>query len=165
MALFGNNHQLATCLWFNGNTEQAADFYCSVFKGAKRGRTSYYGENGPLPKGSVMVVELTLLGHSFMLLHGGPHPQAKYTDAVSFMVYCRNQREIDYYWEKLSRGGKKVGCGWLQDKYGVRWQIVPDIIPRIMADKNEARASRTMQAIWKMKKLDIKKIKEAYRGK
>jgi predicted 3-demethylubiquinone-9 3-methyltransferase (glyoxalase superfamily) len=155
--------KITPCLWFNDNGEEAAKFYISVFKNSKIGKISRYGEGAPLPKGTALVVNFQLAGQKFMALNGGPH--FKFTEAISFVVNCETQKEIDYYWEKLSKGGAKVECGWLKDKYGLSWQIVPNILGELISGKNPEKSSRMMQALWKMKKLDIKKLKEAYEGK
>src|SRR5689334_3493165 len=105
MPLFRSNSKISPCIWVFKDPERVANFYLSVFKGSKRGKTAYFGENGPLPKGTVMTIELTLLGQQFLLLHGGPHPGAKFNDGISFTIYCKNQKELDYYWSALSKGG------------------------------------------------------------
>ena len=154
--------QLTTCLWFNGNAEEAVDFYTSIFKNSKKGRISRYGDGAPMPKGTVMVATFELLEHSFMALNGGP--QFAFTPAISFVVNCETQEEVDEFWEKLSAGGETVQCGWLKDKYGVSWQIVPTILAQLMSGKDAAKTQRVMQALWQMKKLDIRKLQQAYDG-
>src|SRR5687768_8449897 len=111
------------CLWFDDQAEAAARFYVSVFKNSKIGRISHYGDTGPMPKGTVLTVEFTLDGQPYLALNGGP--RFPFTEAVSFVVNCADQREVDYYWEKLSKGGEKVQCGWLKDRFGLSWQTVP----------------------------------------
>jgi predicted 3-demethylubiquinone-9 3-methyltransferase (glyoxalase superfamily) len=146
-------------LWFNDNAEQAVNFYLSVFKNSKITDITHYGEAGPGPKGSVMTLAYQLDGQDFVAINGGP----SYTisPAISFVVNCDTQEEIDYYWEKLSAGGKEVQCGWLQDKFGVSWQIVPPVLIELIGDPDKAKADRVMKAMLKMIKLDINAIKEA----
>jgi predicted 3-demethylubiquinone-9 3-methyltransferase (glyoxalase superfamily) len=163
MATIKNNQQKITaCLWFDNNAEEAVKFYTSVFKNSKKGDVSYYSENAPMPKGTVLTIRFQIEGQEFLALNGGPY--FKFTEAVSFVVNCKTQKEIDYYWETLSKGGAKVECGWLKDKFGLSWQVVPTIINELITDKNAEKSSRVMQAIWKMKKLDIKTLKQAYAG-
>ena len=154
-------------LWFDTKAEEAAKFYCSIFKNSKIGKTSRYGEEGEQvsgrPAGSVMTVEFELEGQDFIGLNGGPH--FKFNEAISFVVSCKTQAELDRFWNKLSAGGKKVQCGWLRDKYGVSWQIVPTVLGELMSDKDTAKSQRVMQAMLKMVKLDIKKLKQAANGK
>lgn len=146
-------------LWFDKQAEPAARFYTSVFKHAKILDIARYGEGSPGKPGSVMTVKFRLLGQEFVALNGGPAFQL--TPAISFVVNCQTQKEIDYYWRKLSAGGKKVQCGWLEDKYGVSWQIVPTVLPRLLTGRDPARAARVMQALMKMIKLDIKTLRQA----
>jgi len=150
-------------LWFDHQAEQAARFYASIFKNSRIGKLARYGDAGPGPKGSVMTVEFQLAGQEFVALNGGPH--FKFTEAISLVVTCKTQAEVDYYWKKLSAGGKEVQCGWLKDKYGLSWQVVPTVLGKLMADKDPARAHRVMQAMLKMVKLDVKKLKQAAMGK
>jgi len=154
-------------LWFNDNAEEAVKFYTSIFKNSKIGKIARYGEEGEKiagrPKGSVMTVEFQLEGQQFIALNGGPI--FKFTEAISFVVNCETQEEVDYYWEKLSQGGKEVQCGWLKDKYGLSWQIVPTVLGELLSGKDAAKAQRVMQAMLKMVKLDIKKLKQAAKGK
>jgi predicted 3-demethylubiquinone-9 3-methyltransferase (glyoxalase superfamily) len=154
-------------LWFNDNAEEAVKFYTSVFKNSKIGKIARYDEAGEKasgrPKGSVMTVEFELEGQEFVALNGGPH--FKFTEAISFVVNCETQEEVDYYWEKLSAGGKEVQCGWLKDKYGLSWQIVPKVLGELLSDKDAAKAQRVMDAMLKMVKLDIKKLKQAAKQK
>lgn len=149
-------------LWFNKDAEKAAKFYVSVFKKGKIGRIGRYSEGAPAPAGSVMTVEFSLCGQDFVALNGGP--QFKFTEAISFVVNCATQREVDYYWKKLSSGGKVICCGWLKDKFGVTWQIVPNVLLELMCGKDRAKAARVNQAMMKMIKLDIKGLKAAARG-
>jgi predicted 3-demethylubiquinone-9 3-methyltransferase (glyoxalase superfamily) len=154
-------------LWFNDNAEGAAKFYTSIFKNSKIGKIARYDEAGEKaagrPKGSVMTVEFQLEGQEFVALNGGPH--FKFTEAISFVVNCETQEEVDYYWEKLSKGGKEVQCGWLKDKYGLSWQIVPTVLGELLSDEDAAKAQRVMTAMLKMVKLDIKKLKQAAKQK
>jgi predicted 3-demethylubiquinone-9 3-methyltransferase (glyoxalase superfamily) len=151
--------KLSTCLWFDGKAEEAMNFYTSIFKDSKKGKISHYGDGAPLPKGTVMVATFELLGHKFIALNGGP--QFKFNEAISLVVNCDTQAEVDEYWEKLSAGGAKVQCGWLEDKYGVSWQVVPTILAELMSDKDATKTQRVMQ----MTKLDIQKLKQAHDGK
>ena len=147
-------------LWFDGKAEEAMNFYVSVFKNSKVGRVSRYGDSGPGPKGSVMSATFTLDGQEFYALNGGP--QYKFTPAISLFVNCETQQEVDELWEKLSEGGRKDRCGWLQDKYGLSWQIVPSILGQLLQDKDAEKANRVMTAMLKMDKLDIAGLKRAY---
>jgi predicted 3-demethylubiquinone-9 3-methyltransferase (glyoxalase superfamily) len=150
-------------LWFNDNAEEAVKFYTSSFKNSRIGKIARYDEAGAKasgrPAGSVMTVEFQLEGQEFVALKGGPH--FKFNEAVSFVVNCETQAEVDRYWSRLSAGGKEVQCGWLKDKYGVSWQVVPTILGKLLSDKDAAKAQRVMQAMLKMVKLDIKKLKQA----
>jgi len=151
-------------LWFDGRAEEAAKFYTSIFKNSKMGKIARYDEAAAKasgrPKGSVMTVEFRLAGQDFVALNGAPH--FKFTEAVSFVVHCKTQREVDYFWEKLSAGGKEVQCGWLKDKFGLSWQIVPAELGRLLSDRDAAKSQRVMQALLQMVKLDIKRLKQAY---
>lgn len=146
-------------LWFNDNAEEAMNFYLSVFKNSKAGTVSRYGDAGPGPKGSVMSATFELDGQEFMALNGGP--TYRFTPAISFFVNCETQQEVDELWERLSAGGKKDRCGWLQDKFGVSWQIIPSALGRLLGDKDRARAQRVMQAMLQMDKIDIRRLEEA----
>lgn len=146
-------------LWFNGQAEEAVNFYVSVFKNSSIGRVKRYGDAGPGPKGSVMSVEFQLDGQDFIALNGGP--QFTFTPAVSFFVNCETQEEVDELWEKLSAGGQIQHCGWLQDKYGLTWQIVPAVLGRLLEDKDPAKAKRVMQAMLQMVKLDAQALQRA----
>ena len=148
-------------LWFDGNAEEAVDFYASIFKDSKVGKVSRYGDAGPGPKGSVMTASFRIEGQEFIALNGGP--QFKFTEAVSFVVNCKTQDEVDYYWEKLLAGGGKVqACGWLKDKFGLSWQVVPTILGELLGDKNVKKANRVMEAMLQMDKMEIDKLKQAY---
>ena len=163
MATIKSHQQKITpFLWFNKNAEEAVKFYTSVFKNSKKGKVARCGKGGPGPEGSVLTAMFQIEGQEFLALNGGP--TFKFNEAISFVVNCKTQKEIDYYWEKLSKGGKKVECGWLKDKFGVSWQVVPANLGELMRDKNAAKSSRVMQAIMKMKKLDIKTLEKAFSG-
>jgi len=149
-------------LWFDSQAEEAAKFYTSIFKNSKIGTVSRYGEGTPGPKGSVMTVSFKIEGQEFTALNGGP--TYKISPAVSFVVNCKTQKEVDYYWDKLTAGGKAVQCGWLDDKFGVSWQIVPTKIFKMISDKDPRKSSRVMQALLKMIKLDLKTLEQAYKG-
>jgi predicted 3-demethylubiquinone-9 3-methyltransferase (glyoxalase superfamily) len=148
-------------LWFDGQAEQAAKFYTSIFKKSKIGKVSRYGDAGPGPKGSVMTVEFKLEGQDFIALNGGP--TYRFTPAISLFVDCETQKEVDELWSKLSAGGKEVQCGWLEDKYGLSWQIVPNVLMRLLYDKDAKKSQRVMQAMMQMVKIDIEGLKRAAR--
>jgi len=150
-------------LWFDDNAEEAVNFYRSVFKKSKVGKVSRYGDAGPGPKGQVMTIEFELVGLEFMALNAGP--QFKFTEAISFVVNCETQEEVDEYWKKLSAGGKTAQCGWLKDKFGLSWQIVPTALGKMYSDPDPAKSQRVMKAMLKMDKLDIVVLKRAYDGK
>jgi predicted 3-demethylubiquinone-9 3-methyltransferase (glyoxalase superfamily) len=151
-------------LWFDDQAEEAARFYTSTFKKSKIGSITRYGEAGAevsgRPKGTVMTVEFQIEGQEFIALNGGP--QFKFTEAILFEVNCETQGEVDDFWDKLSEGGEPGPCGWLKDKYGPSWQIVPTVLNEMLGDKDPKKAERVMQAMLKMKKIDIKALKEAY---
>jgi predicted 3-demethylubiquinone-9 3-methyltransferase (glyoxalase superfamily) len=149
-------------LWFDNQAEEAMNFYTSIFKNSRVGRVSRYGDAGPGPKGAVMSATFQLEGQEFMALNGGPLFQ--FTPAVSFFVNCETQEEVDHFWEKLSAGGKQEQCGWLKDKFGLSWQIVPSILGKLLGDKDPAKSSRVMQAMLQMIKLDIAALKKAAEG-
>lgn len=146
-------------LWFDGQAEEAAKFYVSLFRNSRITTVTRYGEAGPGPAGSVMTVAFRLAGQEFVALNGGP--EFKFNEAISFAVNCETQGEIDELWEKLSAGGTEVECGWLKDKYGVSWQITPTILPRLLSDPDAAKAQRVMKAMLQMRKLDIDGLKQA----
>jgi len=148
-------------LWFDHQAEEAARFYTSVFPNSRIDAITYYGEAGPSPKGSVMTVAFELDGQKFAALNGGP--AFKFTEAVSFVVNCENQQEVDEMWEKLSNGGSEIQCGWLKDKYGLAWQIVPTVFFEMIADPDAERKERVMRAMFQMKKFDIAALEAAYR--
>jgi len=148
-------------LWYEDKAEEAANFYISIFKNSKILSVLRYGEVGPGPKGSVMTVEFQLEGQEFVALNGGPH--FKFTEAISFVVNCATQEEVDYFWEKLTAdGGQESMCGWLKDKYGLSWQVVPTILIELFKDKDAEKSQRVMKAMLQMKKIDISKLKQAY---
>jgi predicted 3-demethylubiquinone-9 3-methyltransferase (glyoxalase superfamily) len=147
-------------LWFDHQAEEAVAFYTSVFKNSRVEAVTRYGDTGPGPKGSVMTVAFELEGQKFAALNGGPH--FKFTEAISFVVNCETQQEVDEFWEKLSEGGQEVECGWLKDKYGLSWQIVPKVLIEMLQDNDAARAQRVMKAMLQMKKLDIARLEDAY---
>ena len=147
-------------LWFNDQAEEAAKFYVSIFKKAKVTSMSRYGDAGPGPKGSVMSVTFKLEGQKFMGLNGGSH--FKFSPAISFFVDCKTQKEVDSLWKKLSEGGQVQRCGWLTDKYGITWQIVPSILGELLRDKDASKSTSVMKAMMKMVKLDSKKLQRAY---
>ena len=147
-------------LWFNDKAEEAMNYYVSIFKNSKVGTVTRYGDAGPGPKGSVMSATFQLDGQDFFALNGGP--QFSFTPAISFFVNCEAQPEVDELWEKLSAGGRKDRCGWLQDKYGLSWQIIPSALVKMLQDKDPAKANRVMQAMLQMDKIDIERLKQAY---
>lgn len=160
--------KIAPFLWFNDNAEEAVKFYTSIFKKSKVLTVTRYGKSGAdatgRAEGSVMTIAFELEGQKFVALNGGPHFQ--FTEAVSFVVNCKTQAEIDKFWKKLSAdGGKESQCGWLKDKFGLSWQIVPDNLGKLLGSKDEARTQRVMQAVMQMQKLDIKTLKNAFAGK
>ncbi len=156
--------KITPCLWFDNQAEEAMNFYVSIFKNSKVGYTTQYGNEGAKisgrPKGSVMTVTFQLDGQEFMALNGGPY--FKFTEAVSFIIHCESQEEIDELWEKLSEGGEKGQCGWLKDQYGLSWQIVPTMLGEMMLDRDSEKTNRVMDAILQMKKLDIKRLQQAF---
>ena len=151
--------KINTFLWFDGKAEEAANFYTSLFKNSKIRSVSRYGDAGPGPKGTAMVVVFELDGQEFMALNGGP--QFQFTPAISLLVNCETQEEVDHLWDKLSEGGKKDRCGWLQDKYGLSWQIIPTVLGKLMSDPDKKKSNRVMQAMLKMDKLDIQVLQRA----
>jgi predicted 3-demethylubiquinone-9 3-methyltransferase (glyoxalase superfamily) len=146
-------------LWFDDGAEEAMNFYTSIFKDSKVGSITRYGDAGPGPKGTVMSATFQLNGQDFMALNGGPHFQ--FTPAISFFVSCETQEEVDELWEKLSEGGATQRCGWLTDKFGLSWQIIPSVLGEMLGDKDAAKAQRVMQAMLQMDKIDIKTLEQA----
>ena len=161
--------KISPCLWFDNEAEEAAKFYTSIFKNSRMGRISRYGKEGfevhGRPEGSVLTVEFELDGERFTALNGGP--VFKFNEAVSFQVFCATQEEVEYYWEKLGAGGDPDAqqCGWLKDKFGLSWQVVPTIMGEMMSDPDQAKRDRVMKAFLPMKKFDIKALQKAYEGR
>jgi predicted 3-demethylubiquinone-9 3-methyltransferase (glyoxalase superfamily) len=151
-----------TCLWFDGQAEEAAHHYLSVFENSKLGRISRYTEVGPGPAGSVLTVEFELNGQKFVGLNGGP--EFTFNEAISFQVFCDDQDEVDYYWSRLSEGGQEGPCGWLKDKYGVSWQVIPKVLIDMVNDPDAEKAKRATEAMLQMGKLDIAVLEKAYAG-
>jgi len=146
-------------LWFNDQAEEAMNFYTSIFKDSKIGSVTRYGDAGPGPKGQVMTASFTINGQEFVALNGGPH--FKFTEAISFVINCETQEDVDWFWEKLSEGGEKSRCGWLKDKYGLSWQVVPTMLPKLLSDKDAEKTKRVMAAMMQMDKLDIAVLEQA----
>jgi predicted 3-demethylubiquinone-9 3-methyltransferase (glyoxalase superfamily) len=151
---------LTTCLWFDSNAEEAVNFYTSIFKNSKIENIARYGDGGMGQPGTVMTIAFQLNGQQFIALNGGP--EFSFTPAISFMVYCETQAEVDDYWEKLSTGGQEVQCGWLTDRYGLSWQIVPTALGQLMSDPDPEKVRRVTEAMLKMVKLDIAGLRQAY---
>ena len=149
-------------LWFDDKAEEAANFYVSIFKNSKIETVSRYGDAGPGPKGSVMIVQFQLEGQRFTALNGGPI--FHFTSAISLLVDCQTQEEVDDLWQKLSAGGRPDRCGWLQDKFGLSWQIIPSALGKLMSDPDPEKSNRVMQAMLQMDKIDIKRLEQAYEG-
>jgi len=150
------------CLWFDSQAEEAAKHYVAIFKNSKIGKITRYGEGAPQPKGSVLTVSFELDGQAYTGLNGGP--QFKFSEAISLVVNCQDQAEVDHYWEKLSEGGEKGPCGWLKDKFGLSWQVVPVELFDLIGDPDPKRSERAMQALMQMSKLDIAALKLAAAG-
>ena len=159
--MYKPKQKITPFLWFDHQAEEAVGFYTSIFKDSKVGTVTRYGEAGPGPKGSVMTMAFELDGQEFVALNGGPHYQ--FTPAISFVINCDSQEEVDHYWETLSAGGQEIQCGWLRDKYGVSWQVVPTVLIDLLHDNDAARSQRVMKAMLQMKKIDIPRLEEAYR--
>jgi len=157
-----NVQKITPFLWFDKEAEEAAKLYVSIFQNSKVGKVLRYGDTGPGPKGSVMTVSFELEGQQFTALNGGP--QFKFTEAVSFVVHCETQAEVDHFWEKLTAGGRPVQCGWLKDKFGLSWQIVPNALIELLSDPDPKKSQRVMAAMMQMVKIDIAKLKEASAG-
>lgn len=149
-------------LWFDGQAEDAVNLYCSVFPDSKVLSVVRYGDAGPGPKGAVMTAAFQLAGEDFVALNGGP--EFKFTPAISFSIDCKSQEEIDHYWEKLSAGGKEGQCGWLEDPYGLSWQVVPTVLGELLGDPDPAKSQRVMERMLQMKKLDIAALQAAHAG-
>ena len=151
-----------TCLWFDGQAEEAANYYASIFEDSRIGRISRYTEAGPGPAGAVLAVEFELNGQRFVALNGGP--QFTFNEAISFQIHCDTQDEIDYYWSRLTDGGKEIDCGWLKDRYGVCWQVIPAGLGDMIGDPDPEKAKRATEAMLSMKKFDIAALERAYAG-
>jgi predicted 3-demethylubiquinone-9 3-methyltransferase (glyoxalase superfamily) len=164
-----NIQKITPCLWFDDQAEEAAKFYTAIFKNSKITSITRYGEAGHevhgRPAGTVMVVAFELDGQTFTALNGGP--MFKFNEAISFQVNCKTQEEVDYYWEQLSEGGDKKAqqCGWLKDRYGASWQVVPTVLPEMLNDSDYEKSQRVMKAMLQMKKIDIEELERAYDGK
>ena len=152
--------KISTCLWFNDNAEQAVNFYTSVFKNSSIGSFTYYGENAPMPEGTILTIPFQLEGQEFLALNGGP--AFTFNEAISFIVNCDTQNEIDEYWEKLLEGGKAQMCGWLKDQYGLSWQIVPTLLGEMLQSKDSKKVNSVFQCVMQMVKPDIEKLKNAF---
>lgn len=152
--------KIVPSLWFNYNAEEAVNFYVSVFKDSEVLDVSRYGDAGPGPKGTVMAMTFKLQGQEFFAINGGP--QFPFTPAISLLIHCESQEEVDNYWEKLSEGGTIEQCGWLRDKYGLSWQVVPVALDKMMSDKDPQKVNKVTNAMLQMKKLDIAKLEEAF---
>jgi predicted 3-demethylubiquinone-9 3-methyltransferase (glyoxalase superfamily) len=158
-----NKDGFTTCLWFDGQAEEAANYYASIFESAKVGKIGRYTEAGPGPAGSVFAVEFELNGQKFVAINGGP--EFKFNEAISFQIFCDGQEEIDYYWDKLTAGGGEESvCGWLKDKYGLSWQVIPNRLSDMLGDADPEKAKRTMEAMLTMRKLDFAALERAYAG-
>ncbi len=149
-------------LWFDDNAEEATTFYVSIFKNSEILSINRYGEAGPGPAGTVMTTSFRLDGQEFVALNGGPH--FRFTEAISFVIDCESQEEVDKLWEELSAGGQTSQCGWLKDKFGLSWQVVPSVLLELLQDEDPERANRVMAAMLQMTKIDIAKLREAYAG-
>ena len=155
-----NRQKITPFLWFDTQAEEAMHFYMSIFKNSKVNAISRYGEAGPGPAGSVLTCVFTLEGLQIMALNAGP--MFKLTEAFSLLINCESQEEVDYYWNNLTKGGEESQCGWLKDKFGLSWQVIPTLLGEMLQDKDAAKAGKVMQAMLKMRKIDIAKLKEAY---
>jgi predicted 3-demethylubiquinone-9 3-methyltransferase (glyoxalase superfamily) len=155
--------KISPFLWFDNQAEEAMNLYVSIFKNSKIGAITRYGEAGPGPKGSVMTANFELDGQEFTALNGGP--QFKFTEATSFVVKCQSQHEVDHYWDKLSEGGQKGQCGWLKDRFGLSWQVVPVALFRLLQDKDAARSKRVIASMMQMSKIDIAELERAAEGR
>jgi predicted 3-demethylubiquinone-9 3-methyltransferase (glyoxalase superfamily) len=152
-----------TCLWFDfGQADEAAEYYTSIFKDSKIGRTGHYTEAGPAPAGEVLAVEFELNGQKFVALNGGP--EFKFNESISFQIFCKDQEEIDYYWDALTEEGEESVCGWVKDKYGVSWQVIPEGLIEMISDPDPEKATRASAAMLSMRKFDIAELEAAYAG-
>jgi predicted 3-demethylubiquinone-9 3-methyltransferase (glyoxalase superfamily) len=155
--------RISPFLWFDNQAEEAMNFYTSVFENSKVGRVMRYGDAGPGPSGSVMTASFEIEGQAFVALNGGP--MFRFTEAVSFVVNCETQAEVDHYWDKLVEGGTPQQCGWLKDRFGLSWQVVPAALVDMMGDKDAAKSKRVVEAMMKMVKIDIPTLRRAYDGR
>jgi predicted 3-demethylubiquinone-9 3-methyltransferase (glyoxalase superfamily) len=155
--------KIVTFLWFDGNAEEAASHYTSIFKNSRILSVSRYGDAGPGPKGQAMTVTFQLEGQQFIALNGGP--QFKFTEAISLLVNCDTQQEVDELWSELGAGGEEGPCGWLKDKFGLSWQIIPTALPRLLGDRDPVKARRVMEAMLQMKKIEIPRLEQAHAGR
>jgi len=155
-----SKQKITPFLWFDGNAEEAMNHYISIFKNSKVVSVTRYGEAGPGPAGTIMVASFELDGQQFSALNGGP--QFKFTEAISLVVHCESQEEVDHFWSKLSAGGAESQCGWLKDKFGLSWQVVPRVLIELLQDPNPEKATRVMQAMLQMKKIDIARLRQAH---
>lgn len=151
--------RITTFLWYDTQAEEAARLYTSVFENASIDEVTRYGDAGPGPKGTAMTVRFRLEGQEYIALNGGPHH--RFTEAISLQVHCESQAEVDHYWRELSEGGEEGQCGWLKDRFGLSWQVVPDVLPRLLGGPDRARAGRVMQAMLQMTKLDVARLESA----
>ena len=155
--------RITPCLWFDSQAEEAAKFYASVFKNSKIGKISHYGKEGfevhGRKAGTVMTVEFEIDGQKFVALNGGPHFQ--FNEAVSFQIHCETQAEIDHFWSKLTEGGKEQPCGWVKDRFGLSWQVIPNALPQMLMDENSEKAQRVMKSMLQMRKIDLDALKRA----
>ncbi|MES2410636.1 MAG: VOC family protein [Bacteroidota bacterium] len=157
MAIIGSYQKITPCLWFDSNAWDAVTFYTTVFNNSEKGKISYYGPDMPLPQGSVLTVQFQIEGQEFLALNGGP--EFNFTEAISFVINCDTQDEIDYYWNKLTEdGGEESECGWLKDKFGVSWQVVPRMLGEMISGADAKKVNNVMQALMGMKKLDIDQL-------
>ena len=154
--------KITPCLWFDTQSEEAATFYTSIFENSRILQVIHYGSAGPRPEGMVMMVTFELDGQEFIALNGGP--EFTFDEAISFQVNCESQAEVDKFWTKLAEGGEEGPCGWLKDKFGVSWQIVPTALGKMLTDPDPARSARVMQTVLQMKKLDLHALQKAYEG-
>ena len=153
--------KITPCLWFDTEGEEAAELYTSVFPNSRIVDVTRYGPAGPRPEGTVMTVSFELDGQKFVALNGGPEPGFTFSEAISFQVSCKTQEEVDAFWSRLSEGGEEGPCGWLKDRYGVSWQIVPTVLPELLSDPDPEKSQRVMQAMLKMKKIEIDELERA----
>jgi predicted 3-demethylubiquinone-9 3-methyltransferase (glyoxalase superfamily) len=151
--------RITTFLWYDTQAEEAARHYASIFEGSTIDEVARYGDAGPGPKGTAMTVRFRLEGQEYIALNGGPHHT--FTEAISLMVHCESQQEVDHYWSRLSEGGQEGPCGWLKDRFGLSWQVVPTALPRLLGGPDRGRANRVMQAMLQMKKLDVARLESA----